>query len=121
MRLKLYRAARMSEAMAQVRAELGKDALILGTRRIGDGVEVTAALEPDEFPIPAVQSQSIDPMRQAVLDFHVVPPALRPALQYGDLHTALADALPFDALPLSQGARPLLVVGPPGAVAPARR
>ena len=48
MRLKLYRAASMAEAMARVRAELGADALILATRRVGDGVEITAALEPDD-------------------------------------------------------------------------
>ena len=48
MRLKVYRAAGMTEAMARVRAELGEDALILGTRRVRDGVEVTAALEPAE-------------------------------------------------------------------------
>jgi flagellar biosynthesis protein FlhF len=41
MRLKLYRAPRMAEAMAQVRAELGEDALILSTRRVADGVEIT--------------------------------------------------------------------------------
>ena len=46
MRLKLYRAATLSQAMARVRAELGVEALILGSRRVGDGVELTAALEP---------------------------------------------------------------------------
>src|SRR6516165_8047354 len=51
MRLKLYRAPAMADAMAQVRAELGEDALILATRRVGDGVEVTAAQEPgDDLP-----------------------------------------------------------------------
>ena len=48
MRLKLYRAPAMAQAMARVRAELGPDALILGTRRVADGVEVTAAVEPDD-------------------------------------------------------------------------
>ena len=52
MRLKLYRAPAMAEAMARIRAELGNDALILSTRRVGDGVEVTAALEPDDAPPP---------------------------------------------------------------------
>ena len=48
MRLKLFRAPAMAAAMAQVRAELGPDALILGTRRVAGGVEITAALEPDD-------------------------------------------------------------------------
>ena len=52
MRLKLYRAASMVDAMARVRAELGADALILGTRRVSDGIEITAALEDDD-PAPA--------------------------------------------------------------------
>src|ERR671916_2874879 len=45
MRLKLFRAPRMAEAMAQVRAGLGEDAVILGSRRVAGGVEVTAALD----------------------------------------------------------------------------
>ena len=51
MRLKLFRAPAMAAAMAQVRAELGPDALILGTRRVAGGVEITAALEPND-PLP---------------------------------------------------------------------
>jgi flagellar biosynthesis protein FlhF len=111
MRLKLYRAAVMADAIAKVRDELGEDALILATRRVSDGVEVTAALEPDE-PLPAALP---DPSHLAALDFHAVPAPLRSALQHGDLETALANALPFAALPLGPNAQPLLLVGPPGA------
>ena len=64
MRLKLYRAPKMAEAMARVRAELGPDALILGSRRVADGVEITAALEP-EAPAPPQ-----DPARRAALEYH---------------------------------------------------
>jgi flagellar biosynthesis protein FlhF len=110
MRLKLYRAPAMAAAMARVRAELGQDALILATRRVGDGVEVTAALEPDEATPPLAPP---DPAIVAALDFHGVPAALRAALQQGELETALADALPFGTLPLAES--PLLLVGPPGA------
>ena len=39
MRLKLYRAGGMAEALRSVRAELGPDALILSTRRVGGGVQ----------------------------------------------------------------------------------
>src|SRR5271157_1129831 len=67
MRLRLYRAASMAGAMAQVRAELGSDALILATRRVADGVEVTAALEPEDDTPPLPPP---DPTRLAVLDFH---------------------------------------------------
>jgi flagellar biosynthesis protein FlhF len=110
MRLKRYRASGMAQAMAQVRAELGEDALILATQRLGNGVEVTAALEPDEGPpTPLV---SVDPTLVAALDFHGVPALLRSDLQHGDLATNLASSLSFGALPLEE--RPLLIVGPPG-------
>jgi flagellar biosynthesis protein FlhF len=112
MRLKLYRARGMADAMAQVRAELGEDALILATRRVGDGVEVTAALEPDEAPPPLALP---DPAVLAALEFHAVPPALRAALLHGALEAALAGTLSFAALPLGANGRPLLLVGPPGA------
>jgi len=46
MRLRLFRAATTPDALARVRKELGPDALILSTRRVTDGVEITAALEP---------------------------------------------------------------------------
>ena len=103
----------MADAMAKIRAELGEDALILATRRVGDGVEVTAALEPDDAPPPALAPP--DPWRVAVLDYHAVPAALHAALQLGPLDAALADAIAFGALPLGPGERPLLLVGPPGA------
>jgi len=112
MRLKLYRAAGMAEAMARVRAELGADALILATRRVADGVEITAALDPEDAAPPLAAP---DPARLAALEFHAVPAALRAALQGGELTAALAGALPFDTLPLAPGGRPLLLVGPPGA------
>jgi len=112
MRLKIYRAAIMAEAMGRIRAELGDNALILATRRVGEGVEVTAALEPDEAPPPLAPP---DLARLAALDFHAVPPALYAALQYGALDVALTGAMQFAPLPLDPGERPLLLVGPPGA------
>lgn len=113
MRLKLYRAASTAEAMAQVRAELGPEALILATRRVGRGIEVTAALEPDEeiapLPLPP------DPARAAALAWHGVPEDLAALLVQGALDQALAATLRFSPLPLARRAAPLLLVGPPGA------
>jgi flagellar biosynthesis protein FlhF len=111
MRLKLFRAPAMAAAMAQLRAELGPDALILGTRRVAGGVEITAALEPND-PLPPAPP---DPARLAVLQFHAVPAALQATLQAGALEAALAAALSFDSLPLAAEAPPLLLSGPPGA------
>ncbi len=111
MRVKLYRAARVNEAMAQIRAELGPEALILGTRRVAGGVEVTAALETSE-PEPAA-----DPGARiaAALSYHAVPSGLRQRLSGGALAATLAAAFAFAPLGLGTGAPPLLLAGPPGA------
>src|SRR5579872_519085 len=96
MRLKVYRATNMPAAMARVRAELGGEALILSSRRLADGVEITAAIEAGE-PAPPEPSE----------------PALGAALQYHGLPAGFAPGhLAFAALPLET---PLLFVGPPGA------
>jgi len=114
MRLKLYRAPRMAEAMARVRAELGAEALILASRQVGDGVEVTAALEPeDELPPPL--APVVDPSSRAAFAFHGVPAALHAALGRGDLAATLATEFDFAPLPLAAADPPLLLVGPPGA------
>ncbi len=111
MRLKLYRAPSVNEAMARVRAELGPDALILATRRVAEGVEVTAALEPDELAAPPP-----DPERERLLAWHGVPPKLAQALAAGPLEATLERALRFGSLGLDAAdARPVLFAGPPGA------
>ncbi|MBN9563697.1 MAG: GTP-binding protein [Alphaproteobacteria bacterium] len=115
MRLKLYRASGMAEAMSAIRAELGADALILATRRVGSGVEVTAALPDEEDHPPPAPPPPPDPERLASLAFHNVPAAVADQLRHGKLSDALGQALPFAPLPLSQGARPLLFAGPAGA------
>ncbi|MBN8890859.1 MAG: GTP-binding protein [Rhodospirillales bacterium] len=112
MRLKLYRATGMAEAMRRVREELGVDALILSTRRVADGVEVTAGLEPAEAPPPPALA---DPARMQALGWHAVPAAIARKLQAGPLPFALSVALRFERLALAVGAAPLLLVGPPGA------
>ncbi len=115
MRLKLYRAGGMAEAMARIRAELGADALILATRRVADGVEVTAALQPEEEPpLPIEVPATPDPERLERLTFHGVPGSLVGRLRDGPLAELLARTIAFTGLPLSPGARPLLFAGPPG-------
>ena len=111
MRLKIFRAPSVNAAMAQVRAELGADALILGTRRTGGGVEVTAALEaasPEAAAVP-------DLVRAERLRWHGVPASLANDLAAGDAGQALAARFRFGALGLHPGAPPLLLAGPPGA------
>jgi flagellar biosynthesis protein FlhF len=110
MKVKLYRAGGMSQAMAQVRDDLGPDALILATRRVSDGVEVTAALEAVAVSAP----EPIDAQRIAALDYHRVPAGIMRKLAAGPLPFALTAAFRFSKLQLGRGCRPLLLVGPPG-------
>jgi flagellar biosynthesis protein FlhF len=114
MRLKLFHASTMAEAMAQIRAELGDDAIILEQRRTRHGVEVTAALEPDEPLLiqPLNHGASFSPA--GPLDFHNIPASLAHALHRGPLPQSLAENLIFTALPRGLE-RPLLLAGPPGA------
>jgi flagellar biosynthesis protein FlhF len=114
MRLKIYRADTVAEAMAQVRTELGADALILSTRRIANGVEMTAALEPQEDappPLPHIQA----PQATQALTWHGIPESFARRLAAGPLAQSLHELLRFGDLPLGAGTAPLLLTGPPGA------
>jgi flagellar biosynthesis protein FlhF len=111
MRLKLFRAATTREAMSQIRAELGDEALILSTRKVADGVEITTAWEPpNTSELPAC-----DPASTRQLNFHGTPPSLVDRLARGNLAETLAVALRFAPLAVGAGARPMMFVGPPGA------
>lgn len=140
MRLRVFRAARMAEAMALVRTALGEEAVILGSRRVAGGVEVTAALEPAEpvlvppaaaapqpgpepargEPVLIPPGRSPAPAAPALapgLLRHNLPPGLAAALAgitAPALPARLAQRLGFAALP-EGSARPLLLAGPPGA------
>ncbi len=120
MRLKLYRAPSMAAAMAELRRELGAEALILGSRRVAGGVEVTAALDTEAA--ASISGAIADGAtadgrrgRREALAFHGVPVALAALLEEGDLAAGLARHFAFAALPLAAGGAPLLFVGPPGA------
>jgi len=106
----MFRAATVPEAMARIRAELGGDALILATRRVAEGVEITAAVEPPPPALPSAAGRL-----EAALAFHGVPAGLARRLDGPSLSAALAAGLPFGTLPMARGGRPLLLAGPPGA------
>jgi len=110
MRVRVYRAPAIPEAMEQVRRDLGAEALILTTRRVAGGVEVTAAMEAPVQPAPA----AIDTQRLAAFEFHRLPPAVARKLEAGPLPFALTAAYRFARLDLAPGGPPLLLVGPPG-------
>lgn len=120
--LRLFRAARMPEAMAAVRAALGEDAVILETRRVGTGVEVTAArgalpapaLPPDWFAEAPEPLLIPPPAAGPELGHQGLPAALAARLAGGTLAERLGATLGFAPLP-DAAARPLLLAGPPGA------
>lgn len=106
MRLRTFHARNAHLALAAVREALGEEAVVLGTRRVGDGVEVTAALD-------LAEPELIEPEPEApppILARHNLAPGL--AFAGADLAAALAARLSFTPLPQD---RPILLVGPPGA------
>jgi flagellar biosynthesis protein FlhF len=108
MRIRLFTAPTMPAALARIRAELGPDAVILSSRRLPEGVEVTAARdEPD----PATRR----PPAPCPLAAHGTPPALAAKLRAGPLPFALSVALRFQPIDTTALARGLVFVGPPGA------
>ncbi|TCH98660.1 hypothetical protein EJV46_08790 [Roseococcus sp. SYP-B2431] len=105
MRLRVFQARSASLAIAAAREAMGEEAVVLGTRRVAGGVELTVALEAAEPElIPPVATPRFELAR------HNLPPALRFA--GADLPEALAARLDFAPLPQD---RPILLVGPPGA------
>lgn len=130
MRIRIFRGSTLVAAMAQVRDELGLDALILETASRDGMVEVTAALEPEDEPepldflgfdplpdlepVPASAPRLATHVPDALLR-HNLPTALLSALQQGPLEAACSRLFRFTRLPLDADGPPLLLAGPPGA------
>jgi flagellar biosynthesis protein FlhF len=113
MKLKLYRAATMADAMRQMRGDLGADALILSTRRVSDGVEITAAIEDAAISNPIAAEPDPRSLRQ--LDYHGTPDKLARSLAQGDLVETLSAQLAFGSFAFTPGSQPVIFTGPPGA------
>jgi len=137
MRLRSFTAPTIADAMQLVRNELGADAVILSTQRLGrgKGVQVTAGLEtpdrlgsqPGDSLIPGASGAIavVDTLGTA-LEFHGVPPVIADRLLAAaadllveDPVMALAGALDaqFNFLRLETlfGRGPVMLVGMPGA------
>lgn len=119
MRLRVFHAPTSAQALARARAELGEDALILATRRVAGGVEITAAVgDADDAPIAAIPPLTADPTTPAwdaaALRAHGVPErCLARLARTLPLGEAIAEAFRFAALPLAPG-RVIILCGPPG-------
>jgi flagellar biosynthesis protein FlhF len=114
MQLKVIRAETMPAALRAVRAALGEEALILSSRRIAGGIEVTAASEPpadESLPPPLEPLRVAPPRAPCALAAHGVPAPLAARIA----EAKLARVLAFGPLPLGHEHPALLLAGPPGA------
>ena len=143
MRLRSFHAQTMSDAMQQVRDELGENAIIVATREDEEhGVRVTAAIEEDDRFETSDQSQSAPNFAISdkeeendqhdvltdLLMYHGLPAMLIDRLNEAaesiraddthDLHYTLCSILDrgfrFQPLNLKTGAPIIMLVGPPG-------
>jgi flagellar biosynthesis protein FlhF len=129
MRLRTFTAPSIGEAMRQVRAVLGEDAVILSSEQNGKSIKLTAAIEPAAAPsgtaAPAAVPAGGEDIEGA-LRYHGVPQGLAGwlvatagDLQGGSPQQALGAALRarFGFRPLTERkpARPILLAGLPGA------
>ncbi|WP_119459829.1 hypothetical protein [Rhodospirillaceae bacterium SYSU D60014] len=132
MRLRSFSAATVADAMQLVRDALGPEAIILSTQRTGrDGVTVMAGVESANgtgAPLADGAESAIDTIDAvgAALEFHGLPPTIADQLLAAaadllvdDPVMALAGALDarFSFMPVVEArtARPIMLVGPPGA------
>lgn len=67
MKIKRYLGHDMRDALRLVRAELGPEAVILGTRALGTGVEVSAAVDAEHLP-GALHEPQLEPAARAAND-----------------------------------------------------
>jgi flagellar biosynthesis protein FlhF len=134
----------MPEAMEMVRAHLGDDAVIVASQRgeNGQGVRVTAAVDPEDEPHlapPVPVDLPLDALEtiSLAMDRHGVSPTmterlLHAAMPYAErlvraatalavdapvftLAAAFDSLLAFEAPPGGKVGRPLVLIGPPGA------
>jgi flagellar biosynthesis protein FlhF len=129
MRLRSFSGRTMTDAMAQVRRELGPDAVIVATRDDKDGgMEVTVAIDPaDPFvPAPAAAFDAIDVLGDALAGHGLTPVQVEKilaaslTLEAAEPIVALAHSLEalYEFAPIAtpdERRRVLMLVGPPGA------
>ena len=74
MKIRRYLGTDMRDALRQIRAELGNDAVILSTRPLGNGVEVSAAVDAAQLQNSALASATTPTGTAAVAAAAAVPP-----------------------------------------------
>lgn len=129
MRLRIFEAGTMAEALQQMRRVLGEDAVIVSSQEGAGRVRLTAAVDLDDNDLAALLApEAAEPVRRvlvACLAFHAVPPGPREALVAGidavpatepvaTLSAVLEARFRFEPVILPSP-RPLALVGPSGA------
>ena len=127
MRLKTFTAPTATLAMAQIRAVLGDDAIIVATREDGGSVRVTAALDSADIAPPAAKEKAssgeaiFEALRRNGVPAGLIDSLaeLAEELETGDPVTTLAAALDrvfrFQPLQSTSRRQAQMLVGPPGA------
>lgn len=135
MRLRSFQAANLADALAQVRAALGEEAIIVATHDEPNGVRITAAVE--DAPAPPPASQTLVQIKKAAApEANYTDQAAELCYQHGlpslsaeriisyilaqpepdwrkTLTDALATQLKFEALEPAK--KPIMLLGPTGA------
>ena len=133
MRIKIFSSDTITNAMRQIREELGDDAVIISTQTDDQsgGVRITAALEADDQEdsiADILVDETIDAARDEIfqaLDYHGVPRSLSEPMIGGlesdgradaeeALETAIRRRFEFEPLSLQSLEKPLILVGAPG-------
>lgn len=132
MKIKTYTAPTMSEAMDSVRRELGENAIIVSTQRLGAGagVRLTAAIEDgrnddEDFFFNEPKQTEIQEVVRTALEYHALPSSLTERIlshikeaKKKDRLVAFASALDtvfaFHPLPERMKGQAFMVVGPSG-------
>jgi flagellar biosynthesis protein FlhF len=120
MRLKSFDAPTLSQAMALVRAELGDEAILVSTEKVGGLMRVLAAVEADDLSTADVPDP-VEDVHEALVNHGVLPRLAERLLESAaasgqeDATLALAGAIDaqFAFAPIGEG-RALMLVGPPG-------
>lgn len=124
MRLKTFTAPTATQAMAQIRAVLGDEAIIVATREDAGQVRVTAALDSDvaaTAAMPDMQDAVFDVLRRTGIPADLIDtlvalvdgvPATDPE---GALEAAFRQAFRFRPLEETSRRQARMLVGPPGA------
>jgi flagellar biosynthesis protein FlhF len=126
MRLKTFQTASMADAMAQIRAEFGAEAIIVCAETDRTGVRVVAATDAQAAPSPDRVPEDVADRLYELLDFHCVPAPLAERLIGTALLAATDDPVlalgaAFESVfafrPLHHSGRetkPILLIGTPG-------